>query len=148
MFITVPPHLICINNLHDTLLEELGVHLAGDGRCLFHQAKLSIFLYRHRVRDHSADVHLHTEHNTRPNCKTKTKKRDRVILFRNKVRGLNPHFDLRLTFTSPSAVIMSFQLFMYSPGNLSLLKTPTVLPSLLPLIASTILSKLALLLSF
>ncbi len=56
---TVPsPHLICINDLHDALLEELGVNLAGDGRCLLHQAQLSVLLHRHRVRDHSADVHL------------------------------------------------------------------------------------------
>lgn len=62
--IVPPPHLICINNLHDALLKELGVHLAGDGRCLFHQAELSVFLYGHRVGDHSADVHLQTEHDT------------------------------------------------------------------------------------
>lgn len=54
----------------------------------------------------------------------------------------------RRTFSRPSAVSVSFQLFMYSPGNLSLLNTPTVLPSLLPLMASIILSKLPLLLSF
>lgn len=52
------PHLICINDLHDALLEELGVNLAGDCRCLLHQAQLSVLLHRHRVRDHSADVYL------------------------------------------------------------------------------------------
>lgn len=56
---TVPSlHLICINDLHDALLEELGVNLAGDGRCLLHQAQLPVFLHRHRVRDDSADVYL------------------------------------------------------------------------------------------
>lgn len=53
-----------------------------------------------------------------------------------------------LTFSRPSELRASFQLFMYSPGNLSLLNTPTVFPSLLPLMASIILSKLPLLLSF
>lgn len=51
-------YLVCINDLHDALLEELGVNFAGDGRCLLHQAQLSVFLHRHCVRDHGADVYL------------------------------------------------------------------------------------------
>lgn len=57
-FITVPPHLVRVHDLHDALLEELRVNLAGDGRRLLHQAQLSVFLHRHRVRDHGADVRL------------------------------------------------------------------------------------------
>lgn len=56
-----PPHLISINNLHHTLLEKLWVNLAGDGCRFLHQGQLSVFLHRHRVGDHSTDVHLQAE---------------------------------------------------------------------------------------
>lgn len=52
------------------------------------------------------------------------------------------------TFSKPSLLRQSFQLFMKSPGNLSLLKTPMRFPPLLAFKASIIFSKLALLLSF
>lgn len=56
-----PPHLISINNLHHALLEKLWVNLAGNGCRFLHQGQLSVFLHRHRVGDHSTDVHLQTE---------------------------------------------------------------------------------------
>lgn len=53
-----PSHLICIHNLHDTFFEELRIHFAGDGGSFLHQAQLSVFLHRHGVGDHGADVNL------------------------------------------------------------------------------------------
>lgn len=64
---------------------------------------------------------------------------------------LNPQcacFQSILTLSKPSLLRQSFQLFTNSPGNLSLLNTPIFLPFLLSLMASIILSKLLLLLSF
>lgn len=45
-------------DLHDALLEELGVDVAGDGCSLPHQSQFPILLHGHGVGHHRTDVHL------------------------------------------------------------------------------------------
>ena len=56
------PYIICIHDLHDTLLEELGEDVAGDGGSFLHQGQLSILLYCHGVSHYSTDVNLTHTH--------------------------------------------------------------------------------------
>lgn len=126
------------------------------------------FVYYNDYLDNNASIYIikiHTENNRETNRATVIPRSEFITNYSKAILCLNGRLihhsytqqknkilgksRAKLqTFSRPSAVIISFQLFIYSPGNLSLLKTPTVFPSLLDRMASNIFSKLALLLSF